>query len=116
MKFGGWNDDDVYGPEEDLASRARHQQEFLKKMAAWCRPGRIMRLHFPNPKHDSHVIHGRLVELVEEDVRGKVAPSFNRPTGNVWHTRYIDDGEAHVYHVLEMRPIDPLTALACTAE
>ena len=113
------DDDNVYGPDEDLASRARRQREFFQKMDAWCEPGRIMRIHFPNPQHSSHLDHRKLVELLREDMRGKNPDPFRsqaKSVGSVWFTSDIEGGEEHVYHVLEMRPVDPLTALACMAD
>ena len=109
MKFDGWNDDDVYGPDEDLNSRARRQKLYLQKMRAWCRPGRAVRIHFPNPKHSTHRWHRRICRLVEPEYQHK---------DDVWVVEFLDghDERLHIMHTLEFRPLDPLTALACMAE
>ena len=107
MKFAGWNDDDVYGPDDDSYSRTYHQKLYLRKMREWCRPGRAIRVHFPNPKHNSYWLHGVICTLVRPE---------RWHDDDVWVAAPSGDYERFkILHTLEFRPVDPLTALACAA-
>ena len=112
MKYDGWDDDDVFGPDDDSHSRALHQRRYLIKMRAWCKPGRVIRIHFPNSKHSSHHLHGMICLLVRRE---------GQHTEDVWIAEPARDydpvyEQPRILHATEFRPVDPLTALAHMAE
>ena len=85
--------------------------EVQQWLATWeslpSKEGRLVQCHFPNPKHDSHDLHGRLVEII----------SF-QPNSRCWTVRLAGKrpGRVKLLHPIEFRLIGPLRALAQQAE
>jgi len=94
----------------------RHQRAHRIRMREHVKTSPIVRAHFPNPRLDSHPLHGELLEILPSE-------TFNDPglltDGHAFYARWItgpSGGVSRIVHVSEIRPVTPLEALAAQAE